>query len=86
MKDTRCLIIIIIIISFIFKHDSPRRHWSQAAVSRVLGWGLGRAPGLAPALVPGLGLVGAGGDGWRTTGCLLAGDGPSMNRYNNIVI
>ena len=30
--------------------------------------------------------VGVGGDSWRTTGCLLAGDGPSMNRYNNILI
>ena len=27
---------------------------------------------------------GVGGDGWRTTGCLLAGVGPSMNCYNNI--
>ena len=30
--------------------------------------------------------VGAGGDSWRTTDCLLVGDGPSMNRYNNILI
>jgi len=25
-----------------------------------------------------------GGDGWHTTGCLLAGEGPFMNCYKNI--
>ena len=82
--DTRCLIIItiIIIIPFIFKHDSPRRHWSTAPAPRGLGLGLGLAhgvaPGLAhgvaPGLAPGLGLVGTAGAqraaSWRVTALL----------------
>ena len=76
--DMRCLIIItiIIIIPFIFKHDSPRRHWSPAAAPRGLGLGLahGLAPGLALGLALGLGLVGAAGAqraaSWRVTALL----------------
>ena len=74
--DTRCLIIItiIIIITFIFKHDSPRRRWSPAAAPRGLGLGLGLAHGVAPGLAPGLGLVGTAGvqraASWRVTALL----------------